>query len=70
MTRWKADAPRAPGFYWYKHRGVNSPEPVKITADGHVLFVGDWRVHRPEVLVGALWGDPLVPPERTDNGGV
>ena len=62
MIAWRAEAPQAPGYYWYRHRGVNSPEPVKMTADGFVLFIGDWRSHRPEKLVNGLWGDAVVPP--------
>jgi hypothetical protein len=65
---WTTDAPQQPGFYWYRHRGVNAPEPVKVTADGHVLFIGDWRSHTLLALSGGLWGEPVLVTECDKEG--
>jgi hypothetical protein len=64
-TRW----PDRPGLYWYRHHGSNAPEPVKVTADAHVLFIGDWRSHPMAKLVGALWGDPISLPQTGEEAG-
>lgn len=67
--RWSQKPPTAPGFYWYKHHdakkledGTNEPEPVRLMADGRVLFLGDWRGHDVTLLGEALWGERIAVP--------
>jgi len=66
---WTKTPPRAPGLYWYRHRDgrklandANAAEPVKMTSDGKVLFVGDWRAHCVEELEQGLWGGHVESP--------
>jgi hypothetical protein len=65
--KWKSTTPQSPGLYWYIHKdakqldeGLNTPEPVKLTSDGRVLFIGDWRGHDPHRLPLGLWGDRIT----------
>ena len=44
---WTKQSPQSPGIYWYQHRdqekhskASNRPEPVKLTSDGRILFLG------------------------------
>ncbi len=67
---WTTTRPTVPGWYWYKHRdsqkldeGSNEPEPVRVTADGRLLFVGDWRGHESRDLPSGLFGDRIEIPK-------
>ncbi len=66
---WTKQSPQSPGIYWYQHRdqekhskASNRPEPVKLTSDGRILFLGDWRGHVPAELSLGLWGERIEYP--------
>ena len=66
---WTKTPPRAPGLYWYRHRDrrkldkdANAAEPVKVTSECKVLFVGDWRAHSITELEQGLWGGRVDSP--------
>jgi hypothetical protein len=58
--------PRPPGVYWFQHSPNHPVELVKLTPDGLVWFIGDWRA-RPVADLGqrAMWGERIVAPEQT-----
>jgi hypothetical protein len=61
--KWSKHEPAKPGLYWYRHTSKHTPEVVKVTSEGCVFFLGDWRARAVTDLDGVLWGDPVALPE-------
>jgi hypothetical protein len=61
--KWSKHEPATPGLYWYRQTSKHIPEVVKLTSEGSVFFLGDWRARAVTELDGALWGDPVTLPE-------
>jgi hypothetical protein len=62
-VKWSKHQPAKAGLYWYRHTAKHTPEVVKVTSEGSVFFLGDWRARPVTELDGVLWGDPVTLPE-------